>query len=363
MDALEDAVHSWVTPVMCCLFFFLWLVVFSDSLTGRLCSSSCGHGGEVFRVYLCVVIPYGVDASPYFFVSKFFFLCLSAPPFFRGANAGNEIYTTPKLVSTPSLPSLLPHARTMLCERDQTSSHTHSSLSIHTYPHSRPHMSLFSTPPPFFSLPHPAPPRPRALNRSTVSPCKTNITTGQDEDLDGDERHQHRHRHNNNGSGLSPDGGSGGGGGGRGERRAHPHAYADEPDDMSRETPSYLQQGRGAYGSGGAAAADLHHRSGGSAYPPPPPQGGEMDGPGANGLSAVDARTAASLASRTRLASGGTTRPEAGAGLSAGQAAAAAAAALRRGPTPGSHSLPSMVLVPLEALKAHRRVPRSSDRK
>ncbi|CAM9227681.1 unnamed protein product [Ectocarpus sp. 12 AP-2014] len=98
---------------------------------------------------------------------------------------------------------------------------------------------------------------------------------------------------------------------------------------------------------------------------PPSPPGA------ANSISLVGAHSAASLAARTRLTGGGVIipekagvqRPEQAPVLAPGQAAAEAAAALRRGPTPGSHSLPSMVLVPLEALKAHRKVPRSSDRR
>lgn len=157
------------------------------------------------------------------------------------------------------------------------------------------------------------------------------------------------------------------------ERRAKAHAYADELEDRSREEPGYDAPGRGSYGGGGGSAtlAERQRPSYAGPLPSPPSQGGVV--PGINGLSAVDARVAAALAARTRLAAGGVAvgigmvgtaqRPEAGPVLAAGQAAAAAAAALRRGPTPGSHSLPSMVLVPLEALKAHRRVPRSSDRR
>lgn len=173
--------------------------------------------------------------------------------------------------------------------------------------------------------------------------------------------------------------GGGGGGGGHGynnsgeqrtsrdqadlERRAMAHAYTEGLDRA--EATGYLPPGGGGGGDGGL------YGSGGDRYqqrsmPPAPPAGAAA----ANGISPVDARAAASLAMRTRLAQGGVAvperpgqRPEPGPVLAPGQAAAAAAAALRRGPTPGSHSLPSMVLVPLEALKAHRRVPRSSDRR
>ncbi|CAM9334790.1 unnamed protein product [Scytosiphon promiscuus] len=125
-----------------------------------------------------------------------------------------------------------------------------------------------------------------------------------------------------------------------------------------------------------SSATDLERRAMAHAYAdgldgrsmPPAPPGGSA---GVNGISPVDARAATALAARTRLAAGGVAvpdrsgvqRPEPAPVLAPGQAALAAEAALRRGPTPGSHSLPSMVLVPLEALKAHRRVPRSSDRR
>ena len=158
------------------------------------------------------------------------------------------------------------------------------------------------------------------------------------------------------------------------ERRAHAHAYVNDLDNAASrvEMPGYggtvgpeveagapygsdrkLQQQRNAVNN----SAGL--------MPPAPPGAGRLV---VNGISPVDARAAAALAARTRLAAGGMTVPDRGSGVQRPEpgavvAAAAAAAALRRGPTPGSHSLPSMVLVPLEALKAHRKVPRSSDRR
>lgn len=147
------------------------------------------------------------------------------------------------------------------------------------------------------------------------------------------------------------------------ERRANAHAYANGLSDAPRE-PSGFHGGGNVYAAG-RGASDRHRPSNSVLLPPPPATS-------ANGLSAIDSRQAAALTARTRLAAGGNavpersstgSRPEAGPVLAGQAAAAAAAAALRRGPTPGSHSLPSMVLVPLEALKAHRRVPRSSDRK
>lgn len=170
-------------------------------------------------------------------------------------------------------------------------------------------------------------------------------------------------------------------------RRAMAHAYADDLDGISREAPLYPVGagvgglgGGGGEGGGGAAGGDGGGASGarggvpssapesrqqqmlaqqqregssGSLVMPPPPPGATTV---SNGTAIVDVRSTAALAERTRLTPGATA-----AGPS--QAAAEEAAALRRGPTPGSHSLPSMVLVPLEALKAHRRVPRSSDRR
>ena len=195
-----------------------------------------------------------------------------------------------------------------------------------------------------------------------------------EEQEEEDDHDDHDERHHGGGVGNGTRGG-GGGGGGHGynnsrdqtdlERRAMAHAYADGLDGVgSREAPGYMPPGGdgGAYGSGGSGGDRYQQQQ--RNMPPAPPGG-------TNGMSPVDARAAASLAMRTRLAQGGVAvperggvqRPEPGPVLAPGQAAAAAAAALRRGPTPGSHSLPSMVLVPLEALKAHRRVPRSSDRR
>lgn len=189
----------------------------------------------------------------------------------------------------------------------------------------------------------------------------------EDDDDEDDARH-----HGGLGNGVRGGGGGGGGGGydnagdhlGRDqtdlERRALAHAYADGLDGASREAPGFTPP----YDAGADNYQQQQHN-----MPPAPPGGGG----GANGISPVDARTAANLNMRTRLAAGGTgapaperaagQRPEPGPVMAPGQAATAAAAALKRGPTPGSHSLPSMVLVPLEALKAHRRVPRSSDRR
>ena len=201
----------------------------------------------------------------------------------------------------------------------------------------------------------------------------------EDDDHDQDQEEDERHQGDVGNGGGRGGGGGGGGGGDEGydlghdygdrnardqadlERRSIAHAYADGLD--SREAPQYPRaSGDGAYGN-----ADRHQRNSNNSavMPPAPPTAG------INGISPVDARAATALASRTRLAAGGVAvpdrsgvqRPEPGPVMAPGQAAAAAAAALRRGPTPGSHSLPSMVLVPLEALKAHRRVPRSSDRR
>lgn len=172
------------------------------------------------------------------------------------------------------------------------------------------------------------------------------------------------------GNGIGgPDYGSSNGGGMRArdaDRRANAHVYGDGMD-MSRDAPGY--GGGGRYQGGGSGDRQQRQSHGmalsGNAHQG---SGGVV---GSNGLSAVDSRATAALAQHTRLTSGGAavqgdrhgSRPESSPSIGQGQAAAAAESALRRGPTPGSHSLPSMVLVPLEALKAHRRVPRSSDRR
>lgn len=206
---------------------------------------------------------------------------------------------------------------------------------------------------------------------------------GYNDDDDGDDDGRHNDVDN---------GGRRGGGGGGGyvigrarkypdpERRAHAHALVDDfdPNNNSMNEIDVSREGQ-VYGGGVGVAyggntemhmqhqqqliQQRHHAVAAAAV---------------NGISPVDARTAAALAARTRLAAGGVAVPDRGAGMQrpepgpvaasgqaavAGPAAAAAAAALRRGPTPGSHSLPSMVLVPLEALKANRKLPRSSDRR
>lgn len=208
----------------------------------------------------------------------------------------------------------------------------------------------------------------------------------EEEEEEGDVDEQEEEEDNDDGRrhhGVGNGGGGGrGGGGGHGqhghvyanhgdrtsrdqtdlERRAMAHAYADGLDGvaMPRDAPGGYPRDAG---HGTPYSGDRHQRS----MPPAPPGGSA----GVNGISPVDARAATALAARTRLAAGGVAvpdraglqRPEPAPVLAPGQAALAAEAALRRGPTPGSHSLPSMVLVPLEALKAHRRVPRSSDRR
>lgn len=169
------------------------------------------------------------------------------------------------------------------------------------------------------------------------------------------------------------------------ERRAHAHALVDDFDpsnnsvneiDVSREGQMYGGGVGVAYG--GSTEMHMQHQQQHQQQLIQQRHHAVAAAGGVNGISPVDARTAAALAARTRLAAGGVAVPDRGAGMQrsepgpvatagqavvAGQAAAAAAAALRRGPTPGSHSLPSMVLVPLEALKANRKLPRSSDRR
>ncbi|CAM9865926.1 unnamed protein product, partial [Ectocarpus sp. 8 AP-2014] len=202
----------------------------------------------------------------------------------------------------------------------------------------------------------------RPLNDGEEEEEQENLAEGEDAEDDEEEEEQDQgEEERHHGVGRMRGGGRGGGGGGDAynsgdrnshdqadlERRAMAHAYVD------------LDGGGEQYGSGGGTDRSQQRN-----MPPTPPRA-------ANSISLVGARSAASLAARTRLAGGGVTvpekagvqRPEQAPVLAPGQAAAEAAATLRRGPTPGSHSLPSMVLVPLEALKAHRRVPRSSDRR
>lgn len=202
---------------------------------------------------------------------------------------------------------------------------------------------------------------------------------------DDDEGDDDDGRHNVDNGGRRGGGGGGGYVTGRArkypdpERRAHAHALVDDFDpnnnnmneiDVPREGQVYGGGLGVAYGGSTEMRMQQQHQQ--HQQHLIQQRHHVVAAAGVNGISPVDARTAAALAARTRLAAGGVAVPDRGAGMqrpepgavaAAGQAAAAAAAALRRGPTPGSHSLPSMVLVPLEALKANRKLPRSSDRR
>ena len=107
---------------------------------------------------------------------------------------------------------------------------------------------------------------------------------------------------------------------------------------MTKETEEEEDNGGGKHGGGGSVSKGV---LGGV-----PERSGLLKLEAASGQSAV------------------TTSMKPGPVMVSGKSAASTpTGVVRKEITPGSHSLPSMVLVPLEALKAYRRVPRSSDRR